>query len=68
MEFLVDYASFLAKTVTLGVAIVIVLLGLASNLGVGGSNPSRRAKDRAGVRAWFAPGPTAPQRAARSPA
>lgn len=30
MEFLVDYASFLAKTVTLVVAIVIVLIALAS--------------------------------------
>ncbi|MEE4224260.1 protease SohB [Pseudomonas viridiflava] len=35
MEFVVDYASFLAKTVTLVVAIIVVLVGIASMRGKG---------------------------------
>lgn len=35
MDFVVDYASFLAKTVTLVIAIVVVLVAIASMRGKG---------------------------------
>ena len=40
MEFLADYASFLAKTVTLVVAIVVVLVAIASLRGKGRRRPA----------------------------